>query len=391
MSPLPVRHQSGSPRAVVVGASIGGLTTAEMLRHEGWDGEIVLVGDEPHPPYNRPPLSKQVLMGEWEPERATVRTASEIDTLEIQLRTGCPATGLDVGARVLHTADGPIAFDELVVATGSSPRPHPLLPDALTLRTVPDALALREALAVAGDVAIIGAGILGAEIASAARKHGVATTLVGIEDRLGFGSVGTLLSDRLAVLHAAHDVELLLRTEVVKADGTTLTFGDGGVRTFSLVVVMIGARPNVDWLEGSALAVGNGVLCDSAGLAAPGVHAVGDVAAWEDPVTGRHVRVEHQSNAIEQAVAVAARIVHGATGGRPVPLFWSEVHGTRINAYGWFDPAVPLVGEPDAAVLTSTDTEGRVRGVVGWNAPPREFRAARAAVSTSHHVEGAAR
>lgn len=379
---------TGSGRVVVVGASIGGLTAAETLRQEGYDGEIVLVGDEPHLPYNRPPLSKQILMWEWEPEQARVRTAAEIDDLGVQLRMGCPATGLDVAARVLNTARGPIEFDELVIATGSSPRRHSGLPSAPTLRTVADALALRDALRAASSVVVVGSGVLGSEIASAACKHGVATTIAGLEGALGLGGVGTLLSDRLADLHRAHDVELLLRSAVVDSEpatvGTQVVFADGGVRRFDLVVAMIGATPNTQWLEGSSLPLGDGVLCDSAGAAAaPGVHAVGDVAAWLDPMSGLHVRVEHQSNAIEQAIAVAIRIVHGTTSERPVPMFWSEVHRTRINAYGWFDPALPLVGDvPDAAVLTSSDAEGHVRGVVGWDASPREFRAARACVFT---------
>lgn len=127
------------------------------------------------------------------------------------------------------------------------------------------------------------------------------------------------------------------------------------------------------------------MVCDSFGGAAPGVSAVGDVAAWKDPFTGRHARVEHQSNAIEQAIAVALRIVHGELGSQPVPFFWSEIHGVRINAFGWFDPARSLVaaeGEStdDAAVIFSRDDTNQIRGVVGWNAHPREFRTARGTV-----------
>ena len=159
-------------RVVVVGASIGGLTAAETLRQEGYSGEIVLVGDEAHLPYNRPPLSKQILAREWEPSDAAIRTADELDALDIHMLTGRAATGLDVDGRVLETVGGPLAFDDVIIATGTEPRRHPALPDAVTLRTMDDSLALRDRLDAAESVAVVGSGILGSEIASAARKRG---------------------------------------------------------------------------------------------------------------------------------------------------------------------------------------------------------------------------
>ena len=377
------------PRVVVVGASIGGATAAETLRREGFDGEIVLIGDERHRAYQRPPLSKQILLGEWEPEQAAIHTVAQSDELGIDVRTSCTAIGLDVGARVVQTAHGDVPYDEVIIATGSEPRPHPLLPMALTLRTMDDALALREGLRSARRVGVIGAGVLGSEIASAARKYGADTLLVGRSDSLTFGGVGALLSSRLIRLHEDNGVELVLRAEIVGAEpargGTDVLFADGSREFVDLLVAMIGAAPRTGWLEASALDLNDGVVCDSVGRAAPGVSAVGDVAAWEDPFTGRPSRVEHQSNAIEQAVAVALRIAHGELGSQPVPLFWSEIHGTRIHAYGWFDDDRPLVAADggsaeDAAVLLSRDSADRVRGAVGWNATPREFRTARAAV-----------
>ncbi|WP_407359544.1 NAD(P)/FAD-dependent oxidoreductase [Microbacterium sp. LBN7] len=376
-------------RVVVVGASIGGLTAAETLRQEGFGGEILLLGDEPHLPYTRPPLSKQILLGDWEPDQAAIRTAAELDDLDIVVRTGCAAHGLDVEARVLHTAQGAIPFDELVIATGTEPRSHPLLPWAPTLRTMDDAQRLRDRMRAARRIAVIGSGILGSEIASAARKHGAETLLIGRSGALGFGGVGTLLSDELSRLHEDNDVELALRADIASAvplpsGAAELTLGTA-VRRVDLAVVMIGGMPRTGWLASSGLSVDDGIACDSSGTAAPGVSAVGDVAAWADPVSGRHVRVEHQSNAIEQAVAVAVRIARGENGTQPVPLFWSEIHGARIHAYGWFDPATPLVErttDPEArgAIFASRDETGGARGVVGWNASPRDFRAARAEV-----------
>ena len=377
---------SGS-RVVVVGASIGGLTAAETLRQEGFVGEVVLIGDERHHPYNRPPLSKQIVAGDWEPADAGIRSASEIDDLGIDLRTSCTAEGLDAAGRVLHTSQGDIAFDELIIATGTEPRRHPLVPTALTLRTIDDALAIRDGLRSADRVIVIGPGILGSEIASAARKYGADTRLIGRSGALTFGGVGPLLSSRLVELHEQNGVALSLEAEITGAStddsGTSIRFADGSSDRAALVVAMIGGTPRTQWLASSTLTVADGVLCDGAGQAAPGIHAVGDVAAWSDPYTGRPVRVEHQSNAIEQAIAVAMRLVHGELGARPVPLFWSELHGTRINAFGWFDPSLPLVALDGGAVLVSRDASDRVHGAVGWNAPPREFRTARAAVAES--------
>ena len=375
-------------RVVVVGASIGGLTAAETLREEGYSGEIVLIGDEPHLPYNRPPLSKQILAGEWEPAQAAIRTATELDERAIRVMTGCTATGLDLAARVLQTSDGPLAFDELIIATGTEPRLHAALSRSDTLRTLDHAVALRSRLDDARSVAVIGSGILGSEIASAARKRDAATLLIGRSGSLSFGSVGTLLSDELTRLHESHGVELALHATVTDAYATSdggqeLVFGDGDRRRFDVVVTMIGGTPRTGWLAGSGLDLADGIACDATGAAAPGVWAVGDVAAWADPSSGRHVRVEHQSNAIEQAIAVAVRIARGESSPAPVPLFWSEIHGTRINAYGWFDQTNALETQPAerGAVYLARDSSDHIRGAIGWNASPREFRTARAAVA----------
>lgn len=381
-------------RVVVVGASIGGLTAAETLRQEGFDGEIVLIGDERHLPYNRPPLSKQILLGDWEPHQAAIRTAAEAADLAIELRTSCSALALDVAAHLVRTTQGEIAFDELVIATGSEPRRHPLLSTALTLRTMDDALALRDEMRSARRVGIVGAGVLGSEVASAARKNDTDVVLVGRSGALRFGAVGTLLSKRLVALHQNHGVRLRLSESILGAErtanGTRVLLADGD-ETVDLLVAMIGSTPRTAWLASSALRIADGIVCDSAGRAAPGVSAVGDVAAWEDPFTGLPARVEHQSNAIEQAIAVAIRIVRGQLGTAPVPLFWSEIHGTRIQACGWFPSDRTLVspaGEdaPSPSLLQSTDDEGRVRGVVGWDAAPREFRAARGTVLTATSI-----
>lgn len=383
-------------RVVVVGASIGGLTAAETLRQEGFAGEIVLIGSEVHLPYSRPPLSKQILLGDWEGDDAVIRSEAELAELDIRVRTGCRATGVDVSARVLHTEQGDLAFDQLIIATGAAPRAHATVPSALMLRTLDDAMELRRRLRAARRVAVIGSGILGSEIASAARKHDAETLLIGRSGSLGFGGVGDLLSDHLIALHQNHGVDLSLRTEIVSSEvtapGTTLlTFRDGSSHEVDLAVAMIGGTPQTQWLASSGLDVSDGVACDAIGEAAPGISAVGDVAAWTDPISGRPRRVEHQSYAIEQAIAVALRLQHGRDSVPPVPLFSSEIHGVRINAYGWFDPAHRLTDETpvdeavERRVYGSRDDRADLRGVIGWNATPRAFRAARAAVVTTPH------
>lgn len=324
---------------------------------------------------------------------ASIRSAPEIEPLGIKVVMGCTALSLDIATRTLITDAGPQPFDELVIATGTEPRRHPAVPGALLLRTVDDALLLRDRLAVSPRTAVIGSGILGSEVASAARKYEADTLLIGRSGTLSVGGVGTLLSDDLARLHIDNGVELALRREVVSAEesssgGHRLRFDDGTYRDADLVVVMIGGSPRTDWLADSGLDLSDGVVCDSNGIAAPGISAVGDVASWWDGISGVQRRVEHQSNAIEQAIAVGVRLARGATSETPVPLFWSEIHRTRITAYGWFSPDSPLEvlspeNEAGGRVLGSRDAAGALRGVIGWNARPAEFRSARADVVTA--------
>lgn len=346
---------------VVIGASVAGVTLAEALRASGHSGPITLVGAEPHAPYARPPLSKQVLDGTWEPDRAALRTASELQALGVTLRTGATATSVAPLRHEVVVDGDPLGYDVLVLATGVGPA-RPVLPgrSVHVLRTLDDAVALRAAWRRATSVAVLGTGVLGSELASAARKTGHDVTMIGRSGRLTFGTVGALLSDRLAELHRANGVSLRL----APTDPSTVSA--------DLVVAAIGGRPRTDWLTGSGLTIDDGVVCDATGQAAPDVFAIGDVARWTDPSTGRAVRVEHQTNAIEQALAVAATLTGGPPQAAPTPFFWSEVHGVRIQAAGVFDADVPLVADDDEPRILRQPA-----GVVGWGAP-RAFRLARA-------------
>ncbi len=407
---------------VVVGASVAGLTVAEALRAEGHSGPVTLVGDEPHVPYGRPPLSKQVLTGAWDADRAALRTAAELDALDVTIRSGVRATGLEPSAHRLLTDAGPIAYDVLVVATGAT-AVRPAVPGAERvhlLRTLDDAVRLRAAWTSAERVVVIGSGVLASEIASAARGSERAVTMVGRRGGLSFGTVGLALSDRLTALHRAAGVTVepsagARAVEGTRTDGTgrggtgrggtAVVLGDGRRVPADVVVAATGGRPNTAWLAGSGLVVDDGVCCDARGVAAPDVFAIGDVARWAAPGlvpapapasgTSLPPRVEHQTNAIEHALSVAATITGHDDQTERVPFFWSEVHGVLVQAAGTFDPAAPLepwdddpavlvqrsgdhggAGDHDSAGDRGGTNDHATTGVVGWGAP-RSFRRAR--------------
>jgi NADPH-dependent 2,4-dienoyl-CoA reductase/sulfur reductase-like enzyme len=381
-----------SRRVVIVGASVAGLTTAETLRASGFAGEIVLIGAEDRLPYSRPPLSKQVLLGEWMPERSQLRTSAELAGLGIQLRLGTPATALDLAAREVVMGADRMGFDLIVIATGVAPRSLEVAERGAirSLRTVDDARTLRDDLQRAHRIVVVGGGVLGSEIASAARRMGRHATLVGRSRSLTLGATGALLSPRLIALHSEHGVDLRLGQQVAAVDRSGhehhVMLGDGTEVPGDLVVAAVGGAPNTDWLRGSGLTLADGVVCDGTGLAAPDVYAVGDVARWMHPSRGGTHRVEHQANAIGQALCVAEHIATGSARLPALPFFWAEIHGVRIQAYGSFDASAPLVPiDEDGAqrVVLGSFSGGMLTGVVGWNAPSM-FRSARARLDAEH-------
>jgi NADPH-dependent 2,4-dienoyl-CoA reductase/sulfur reductase-like enzyme len=328
----------------VVGASLAGLRAVEALRREGYEGRLILVGDETHLPYDRPPLSKQILRGEWETDKLALRRGS-YDELELDLRLGTRAVELDPGQRRLRLADGStLDFDGLVIATGAKPRSLrgvPPLDGVHLLRSLDDALALRSALVSGARVCVVGAGFIGAEVAASARMMGLDVCMVEPLAAPCVRGLGAEMGSVLADVHRDHGVDLRLGLGVEAIEGgervERVLLSDGSAVAADVVVVGIGVAPATDWLASSGLKLEDGVLCDATcATAVPGVVAAGDVARWHHPVLGGSLRVEHWTNAVEQGVHAAQTLLagQGAQPFAPVPLFWSDQYDRKIQFAG---------------------------------------------------------
>jgi 3-phenylpropionate/trans-cinnamate dioxygenase ferredoxin reductase subunit len=358
---------------VVVGASLAGLRATEALRRDGFDGRIVLVGAEPHLPYDRPPLSKQLLAGEWEPQELVLRRAP-YDELELDLRLGVRATALDAAAKVVTLDTGEaISFDGALLATGATPRTLPDTPDLdgiFVLRTVDDALDLRARLDDHPRVVVVGAGFIGSEVAATCRGRGLQVTVLEALPAPLVRGLGETLGMVCGELHRDHGVDLRLGVGVaaIEGDGRVerVRLDDGSAVEADVVVVGVGVVPVTDWLEGSGLTLDNGVVCDETLLAAPGIVAAGDVARWPNPMfDGEVMRLEHWTNAAEQGVAAARRLLvpHDETPVpyAPVPFVWSDQYDRKIQTVGHFR------GDDDMAVVHGTLDERRFVAVFGRN------------------------
>ncbi len=329
---------------VVVGGSLAGLRTAQALRREGHTGALTIVSEEAHwPPFDRPPLSKQVLVGALDPERVRLRVP---DDLGAQVRIGRRAVRVDLAERAVMLDDGEeLPYGGLVVATGATPRRIPGT-DGLggihVLRTIDDSLALRADLERADKIVVVGAGFIGCEVASSCRSLGLDVTIVDLM-LLPLAPLGARAGEVVRGLHEAHGVHLRLGTGVAGFEGDTSVTGvrlaDGTTLDADVVVVGIGVVPNTGWLDGSGLELADGVVCDETCLALGGdgrVAAVGDVARWEHPRYGSS-RIEHWTNAGEQAAHVAKVLLHGpevAGPFGPVPYFWSDQFGQKLQFVG---------------------------------------------------------
>jgi 3-phenylpropionate/trans-cinnamate dioxygenase ferredoxin reductase subunit len=366
---------------VVVGTSLAGLRAIETLRREGYSGRIVAIGEESTMPYDRPPLSKQFLKGDWDREKIALRHQLEDDT-EIDWKLGRRATALDIDAKTIRLdgeGDETVAFDGLIIATGASARPFPGTPSMdgiYTLRTLADAEALRERLESQPRVAVVGAGFIGMEVAATCRERGLEVTVVEFLETPLVRGLGKVLGEHVASVFRGHGVALRCGVGVSgflgddKVEG--LALADGTRVDAEVVIVGIGAVPATDWLEGSGLALDNGVVCDAyCATTVPHIVAAGDIARWKDSRTGLPTRMEHWTNAVEQSVYAARRLLHGESIGPfvHVPYVWSDQFELRLQIAGEVrdgdEMKIGLGSLEEGRCLVLFGREGKLTGAVG--------------------------
>ncbi|ROO88676.1 NADPH-dependent 2,4-dienoyl-CoA reductase/sulfur reductase-like enzyme [Actinocorallia herbida] len=371
----------GIDRVVIVGASLAGLRAAEALRDEGFTGRITLIGDEAVPAYDRPPLSKQVLLGQVAPEATALPHTRDIDA---RWRLGVAATGLDLSRKTVLLADGTkVPFDRLLIATGTRARPwineaEARLEGVLTLRTAEDAEHLSRLLdAGPRRVVVVGAGFTGSEIASACRERGIEVTVAERGAAPLVGALGGVVGDVAARLQRAHGVDLRCGVTVTSLEGDEAGrlrrahLSDGTVLDADVAVIALGALRNTGWLEGSGLAAGpRGIAADAAcrafdhnGIATDDIFVAGDVARMPHALFGyQFLSLEHWGNAVEQARLAAHNMLAAGPDRRPhlwIPAFWSSQFGVSIKSVG-----VPTMGD-EVVVTQGSLEEGRFAAVYG--------------------------
>ena len=331
-------------RIVVVGASVAGIRAAQALREKGYQGRITVLGEETEIPYDRPPLSKELLSGSVAEDDIRLTGEGELALAGIAVRLGVRAVGLDPERRRVLVADGdPVDYDAVVIATGVRARTLPTDAQVHTVRTLADIRLLRERLAAGGDLVVIGGGFIGAEVASTAMGLGTVRATIVEAAPVPFARVlGPEVGELVSGLQIAHGVDMIagvgVRQVLRAGQDAVVVLADGRELTASVVVAGIGCVPNTEWLASAGIPVADGVVTDEycRVVAAPGVYAIGDVARWLDPRSGERLRTEHWTNAHQQAELVAHNIVHpqDLRAASKAPYFWSDQHGVRIQMVG---------------------------------------------------------
>ncbi|WP_269134551.1 NAD(P)/FAD-dependent oxidoreductase [Spiractinospora alimapuensis] len=377
-------------RIVIAGAGMAGLHVAESLRGQGFDGTITLVGAESHPPYSRPPLSKEFLTGKGRGDDVGLRGSEELDALRLDLRLGNAVVALDAQDQTVTLGDGTIlTYDRLVIATGVSPRrPDTDLAGVHALRTLEDAGLIRDAIRTTNRVVVVGAGFIGAEIAASARALGAEVTLLEAATTPMTRAVDPRIGAVLGELHRDNGVDLRLGSPVAAYEGDgrveRVRLADGSAVDAPMVVVGTGVTMNTEWLRGSGVDLDpdGSVRCDEyCATSLPNVYAAGDLASWPHPLFGGRLRLEHWTNAAEQGAVVAHNLlaeVGERTAYTPVPYFFSDQYGMKIQLLGQAAPAetVEFVhGSPEERKFVAFIGRGdQLVGVFGLRSTPKVMR-----------------
>ncbi|QDQ11068.1 NAD(P)/FAD-dependent oxidoreductase [Streptomyces spectabilis] len=350
------RKRTGQ-RVVIVGAGMAGVQTAVALRERGFTGTVTVIGAEPHQPYDRPPLSKAVLLGKAEGSAFDI----DFEALGIELRLGVEVTGVRPADHELDTAAGPVGYESLVLATGAEPIRLPGsdgVPGVHLLRTLDDAERLRPVLAAQHDVVVVGAGWIGAEFATAARDAGCAVTVVEASGRPLAGALPAEVAAPMAAWYAEAGADLRTHARVARVEPGAVFLDDGSRLPAGAVVVGIGARPATAWLAGSGIELGvhrEVVTDDRLRTSAPDVYAVGDCASFPSGRYGERLLVHHWDNAVQGPRTVAAALVDEAPEAYdPVPYFWSEQFGRFVQYAGHHAAADELIWRGDPATPSWT-------------------------------------
>ncbi|MGV0787123.1 FAD-dependent oxidoreductase [Mycolicibacterium sp. XJ2] len=368
---------------VIVGGGLAAARTAEQLRRSEYSGPVTIVSDEDHLPYDRPPLSKEVLRSET--DDVSLKPAEFYEENDITVLLGNGARSVDTAAQTLTLADGAeLPYAELIIATGLVPKRIPSFPDLAgihVLRNYDESVALRQEAGSARRAVVVGAGFIGCEVAASLRKLGVEVALVEPQPAPLASVLGEQIGELVARVHRAEGVDVRCGVGVSEVLGSDrverVVLSDGTELDADLVVVGIGSRPSTDWLEGSGLKLDNGVVCDAHGRAsAPHVWAIGDVASWRHNL-GHQVRVEHWSNVADQArVLVPTMLGQEPPTAVSVPYFWSDQYDVKIQCLGEpeAEDVVHVVEDDGRKFLAYYERDGVVAGVVGGGMPGKVMK-----------------
>ena len=388
---------------VIVGTGQAGGWAAQTLRKEGYTGKVVLIGDEPHRPYERPPLSKAVLSGEAPADSTCLLKTEAFEQLDLDWRPNVRVTSIDRGARHVRLAAGePVTYDRLILCSGGRARrmsvPGATLPGVFTLRSIADARALAEVLVPGKAIVVVGGGWIGLEVAATARKKGVVVTIVEAMARLCERTVPAEISEYLARLHARHGTQVILGAGVEgfsrNAGGRlAVTLTDGRELVCDAVVAGIGMIPNDELAREAGLECDGGIVVDAqCRTSDPNILAAGDVAAWHCRWAGRRMRLESWQNAQEQGIAAARSALGIAVEHQPLPWFWSDQYDVNLQIYGIADPTHRVVVrgdlQSDGFVLFYLDGNDAVRSAMGPNAA-RDLRFARRLIDSGKRIDPA--